>query len=64
MPTGVKLELVPLAIPKKHKGPPPELKYAPDEQLRALCARWERPAIELQEAVLGVYPPGSLSSVD
>ena len=64
MPSRVELELVPLGVAKKHKGPPPQLKYAPDKQLRALCARWEKPAIELQEAVLGVYPPGSLSSVD
>lgn len=63
MPTSVSIELVPLAVPKKYSGPPLQI-AEPDAKLARLVAHWQAPAIELQQAVLGVYPPGALSSVD
>lgn len=65
MPTSVSAQLVPLCAPKGHKGPPPELPFAPgDAALRKTCAYWEQPAVELQQAVMAIYEPGFLSSMD
>jgi len=62
-PTRVSVELVQLSQPRRHKGPPMELQYPPDPDIESLVAKWQKPAVELQSAVLARMPPGKYTSV-
>ena len=63
-PTSVSIQLVPLATPPKYKGPPLELVYKADPAVLEEVQKRQRPAEELKEATLAVYPAdGSLTSV-
>lgn len=62
-PTSVSVELVQLSQPRRHKGPPMELKYEPDPKVLQLVKKWQQPAEDLKSAVLARMPPGKYSSV-
>ena len=62
-PSNVSVQIVPLATPPKHKGPPLDLVYKPDPKVLEEVQIRQRPAEELKEATLAVFPAdGSLTS--
>ena len=62
-PTNVSVQLVPLATPPKHKGPPLELMYKADSKVLEEVQLRQRPADELKEATLAVFAAdGALTS--
>jgi len=62
-PTSVSVQLVQLVQPLQHEGPPMELQYTPDDAVLERIKNWQKPAVELQSAVLARLEPGKYSSV-
>jgi len=62
-PSRVSVRLVPLAQPRRHKGPPLELRHPADAAGLELLKQLQQPAEALKTAVLAVREPGYLSSI-